>query len=94
MGIFFGGTIYGIRYSDLSGDDYITIYERNADVGMAIDKATIRKILLDESRNLCKTQRQFYIYTYYVTTHSDDCVTDKNYIWRPVTLNELKEYAR
>jgi hypothetical protein len=93
MGIFFGGTIYGIRYDDLSGDDYVTVYERKPDVGMAIDKATIRKVLLDEARNPCKTKRQFYIYTYYVTTYSDDSVTAKNHMWRPVTIEELKEYG-
>ena len=93
MGIFFGGTIYGIRYCDLSGDEYITVYESKADIGMAIDKATIRKILLDESRNPCVTERQFYVYTYYVTTYSDDSVTEKNYMWRPVTIEELKTYG-
>jgi len=93
MGIFFGDDIYGIRYCDLSGDEYITIYECKANIDMVVDKGTIRGIFVDESRNPSATKRQFYIYTYYVTTYSDDCITTKNYMWRPVTLDELKEYC-
>jgi hypothetical protein len=94
MGIFFGEQIYGIRYSDLSGDDYVTVYERAPDIGFPIDKASIRKILLDESRMPCSTERVFYIYTYYITTYSDDSMTQNNYMWRNVTREQLLEAGK
>jgi hypothetical protein len=93
MGIFFGEQIYGIRYSDLSGDDYVTVYERAPDLGFAIDKGSIRKILLDESRRPTNVDRMFEVYTYYITTHSDDSITKKSYMWRQVSREQLVEYG-
>jgi hypothetical protein len=97
MGIFFGGVIYGLRYSDLSGDDYLPVYERPIDIGFPVDKATIRKILMDAER--CppasgkSTDRIFEVYTYYITTYENDSVERKSYMWRQISLTELKEYG-
>jgi hypothetical protein len=93
MGIFFGEQIYGIRYSDMSGDDYVTVYERKPDLGFAVDKSSIRKILLDESRRPACENRVFEIYTFYITTHSDDSITKKSYIWRTVSRQQLADYG-
>jgi hypothetical protein len=97
MGIFFGGVIYGLRYSDLSGDDYVTVYERPIDIGFPVDKATIRKILMDAERDPPASDnindRIFEVYTYYITTHTNDSVERKSYMWRQISLAELKEYG-
>lgn len=96
MGIFFGEVIYGLRYLDLNAetDEFDIKYERAADIGFPVDKATIRKILMDSERLPTKTERIYQIYTYYITTHSDSSVTAKSYMWRNVSVEQLKEYTK
>ena len=90
MGIFFGDVIYGLRYLDLSGDDYVTVYERAPDVGFPLDKPTIRKILMDEQLRGGSDDRIYQIYTYYITTHTNDSITKKDYMWRTIDRSFLQ----
>ena len=93
MGIFFGEVMYGLRYLDLNEEmnEYTITYERKPDISFPIDKATIRKILMDSDRNPTNTERIYQIYTYYITTHTDNSITEKTYMWRDVSVEQLKE---
>ncbi len=89
MGIFYGGVIYGIRITDCSSG--AILYETAVDIGAQLDKPTIRKILLDDSRRKC--DRTYSIYTYFTSTHYDSSVASKGHMWRPATRAELVDYA-
>jgi hypothetical protein len=90
MGIFHGGVIYGIRIYCCEK----LLYQTNIDVGMALDKPTIRKVLMEDGRNCANSCDNTYeIYTFYVTTDQQDCVARKGYVWRPSCREELVGYA-
>ncbi len=90
MGIFHGGVIYGIRIHCREK----LLYQTNTDIGMALDKPTIRKILMEDGRDCGhNSDHKYEIYTFYVETDQQNCVAKKGYVWRPSCRADLVAYA-
>jgi hypothetical protein len=91
MTIFYGGRIYGLKYSDKNKktNSYEITYERKPDISIPIDKLTIKKILMDASK-IESNNRLFEVYVFYLQTNTTDTINKKGHIWKQIDIKELE----